>query len=95
MNTMHMPGFTAEESLYNVSTQHQATTRASVHTGLVQPAGPFSDYLDLDTSFPSIGPVYVPKPIPCLKWQCINPPNQNPICFRTLGFWNPATHRCE
>lgn len=95
MSTVHIPGFTAEESLRNVSNRHQATARASVHGGLVQPAGPFSDYLDLDTSFPSLGPVYVPKPIPCLRWQCIDRPNRNPFCFRTVGFWNSATHRCE
>ena len=95
MNTMHLPGFTAEESLYNVSTRHQAITKASVHTGLVQPAGPFSDSIDVDTSFSFGGPVYVPKPLPCLRWQCIHVPNRNPFCYRTLGFWNSATKRCE
>jgi hypothetical protein len=94
MNAMHMPGFTADASLRNVSTRHQAATRARANTGLVQPAGP-SDYLDLDDPVPSLGPVYVPKPIPCLKWACIDRPNRNPYCFRTLGFWNPVTHRCE
>ena len=95
MSTPHMPGFTGEASLRSVSTRHQAHTGASVRGGLIQPAGPYSDYLDLDTSFPSLGPVYVPKPIPCLKWQCIDRPNRNPFCFRTIGFWNSATHRCE
>ena len=91
-----MPGFTAEKSLRNVNTLHQATTKASVGTGLVQPAGFFSDSVDdEDTSFASFGPVYVPKPIPCLRWQCIHLPNRNPLCYRTLGFWNPATMRCE
>jgi hypothetical protein len=95
MNTMHMPGFTGEASLRNVSTSHRGAIRASVLTGLVQPAGPFSDSIDLDTSFPSLGPVFVPRPLPCLKWQCIHAPNRNPICFRTLGFWNSITKRCE
>jgi hypothetical protein len=93
MNTL--PGFAAEASLYNVSTRYQATPEATVHGGLVQPASPFSDYANLDTSFPFFGPVYTPRPIPCFKWQCFQLPNQNPHCFQTLGFWNSATHRCE
>ena len=94
MATMHMPGYTAEASLSSVGTRYHAATQARVHAGVIRPAG-FSDYLDLDTPFASIGPVFTPRPLPCLKWQCIHPPNQNPICFRTLGFWNSATHRCE
>ena len=90
-----MPGYTAEASFRNVSTRHQGTAQPRVRTGLVRPAGPFSDTIDLETSFPYFGPVFTPKPLPCLKWQCIHPPNRNPICFRTLGFWNPVTHRCE
>ena len=95
MNTMHMPGFTAEEALGNVGTRHQANTRTSIHTGLVQPADSFSDSIDEDMSFASLGPVYVPRPIPCLRWECIHVPNRNPFCYRTLGFWNPVTKRCE
>jgi hypothetical protein len=102
MNTMQMPGYTAEASLRNVSTRHRATTPASVSSGLVRPAGPLSDTIDLETpfpslgtSFPSFGPVFTPRPPPCLKWQCIQVPNRNPICFRTLGFWNSVTRRCE
>ena len=96
MNTVNtMPGLTAEASLYNVGTRYQATAKTKVQGGLVQPAGPFSDYATLDGPFASIGPVYIPKPIPCLKWQCIPRPTQNPHCFRTLGFWNSTTHRCE
>lgn len=96
MNTRNaLPGFTAEASLPNVSTRYQVTAGTTVHGELVQPAGPFSDYATLDESFASIGPVYIPRPIPCLKWQCIQRPNQNPYCFRTLGFWNSATHLCE
>ena len=96
MNTLNtMPGFTAEASLCNVSTRYQVTAEATIHGGLVEPAGPFSDTTTLDTSFPFLGPVYTPRPIPCFKWQCFQLPNQNPHCFRTLGFWNSTTHRCE
>lgn len=91
-----LPGLAAEASLDNVSTRYQATPEATVHGGLVQPAGPFSDYATLDTSFSFLGgPVYTPRPFPCLKWQCIHLPNQTPHCFRTLGFWNSITKRCE
>jgi len=90
-----MPGFTAERALSTIVGGYQASAQPSVHTGLVEPAGPFSEYVDADPAFASLGPVYTPKPIPCLRWQCIHVPNRNPICFRTLGFWNAATKRCE
>jgi hypothetical protein len=35
---MNMPGFTAEASLFSVSTRYQATAEATVYGGLVQPA---------------------------------------------------------
>ena len=43
MNTMHMPGFTAEASLYNGNMRYQATAEASSCGGIVQPAQLFSD----------------------------------------------------
>jgi hypothetical protein len=97
MNTLNtLPGFTAEASLCNVSTRYQVTTEATVHGGLVQPAGPTSDYATLDNSLSLLfGPVYTPRPRWCFKWHCIQLPNQNPHCFQTLGFWNSATQRCE
>lgn len=82
MKTLNnMPGFTAEAALDNVSTRYQTTAALTVHGGgIVEPAGT----------------VFLPnKPIPCLRWRCIPRPNQNPKCFRTLGFWNSATSRCE
>jgi hypothetical protein len=36
---MNMPGFTAEASLYDVSTRYRATAEASFYGGPVQPAG--------------------------------------------------------
>jgi hypothetical protein len=36
---MNMPGFTAEASLYNVSTRYRATAEATVYGGIVRPAG--------------------------------------------------------
>lgn len=97
MNTM--PGFTAEASLYNASTRYRATSEAAVHGGLVQPAGPFSDYATVDRSLPFLGPVYTPRPIWCLRRRCqdVAPPGYPPhlVCWTILGVWNPFTHSCE
>lgn len=91
-----MPGFAGEASLCSVSSRYQATTELTVGSGLVQPVGLFSDSTTLDTSlFAVFGPVYTPRPFPCLKWVCFHLPNRNPYCYQTLGFWNSATHRCE
>ena len=35
---MNMPGFTAEASLFNVSTRYQATIEDVFHDGIVRPA---------------------------------------------------------
>lgn len=93
MNTI--PRFTAEASLCRVSTRYQALYEPPVRGEFVEPAGPFSDEATLDTPFVSLGPIFTPRPLPCLRWQCIHVANQNPHCFRVLGFWNPATKRCE
>ena len=96
MNTLKtLPGFTAEASIYHFTSRYHGTVAVKVEGGVVQPASSFSDYATLEGSFASIGPVFTPRPLPCIKWQCIHPPNRNPICFRTLGFWNSTTHRCE
>ena len=64
---MNMPGFTAEASLYNVNERYQATAQDTVYGGLVQPAGPFSDRIDLDQDRPYL---YRPSRWNCLKWVC-------------------------
>ena len=69
MNTMHMPGFTAEASLYNGNVRYQSTTRATFYGGIVQPAGPFSNVVSDPggSSFPHIFP---PGWGNCLKRVC-------------------------
>ena len=54
----NLPGFTAEASLQKLSTLFQASTAATVHGGLVQPAGPLAEYTTLDTSLASRPCVY-------------------------------------
>ena len=61
---MNIPGFTAEASLFNVSTRYQATAEASFYGGLVQPAQIFSDSTTV-----SGGPIFH-LPQPCLKYVC-------------------------
>ena len=80
MNT-NMPQFTAEASLFNVSTRYQITTMASFKGGIVQPA--------------QFNLFYPDRPIYCLKYRCIQFPNRNPFCWRVLGIWNPVTASCE
>lgn len=100
MNTRNtMPGFTAEASLYNAGTGFRATLGTKVPGGLVQPAGPFSDYATLEGSLASLGPVYTPKPTWCFTRRCKNvaPPGRPPrlLCTTVLGIWNSVTRRCE
>jgi hypothetical protein len=64
---MNMPGFTAETSLYNVSTRYRATAKAAVYGGIVQPAGPFSDVFHPDQPVPFL---YNPLYGNCLKRVC-------------------------
>jgi len=45
---MNIPGFTAEASLCNGNVRYHATTEATFHGGLVQPASPFSDRINPD-----------------------------------------------
>ena len=70
MNTMHMPGFTAEASLYNGNMRYQATAEASSCGGIVQPAQLFSDSTTV-----SGGALYFTSSPPlwgnCLKWECV------------------------
>jgi len=62
---MNIPGFTAEASLFNVSTRYQATTEATFYGGTVQPASPFSDVTYQDLSY-----LYRPFRWNCLKRVC-------------------------
>ena len=64
---MNMPGFTAEASLHNGNARYQATAEATVYSGLVQPAGPFSDSIGLDQDRPYL---YHPFWGNCLKYVC-------------------------
>jgi hypothetical protein len=76
---MNMPGFTAEASLFNVSTCYRATAQAIVYGGLVQPAG---DTIPVDRDL-----LYLLHPYPrwnCLKWWC-PPPRVLPDGKLVLG----------
>ena len=76
MNTINMPGFTAEASLYNGIVRYQSTTMAAFYGGIVQPAGPFSDVVSdpSGSSFPHIFPRGWGN---CLKRVCI--PHFHPL----------------
>jgi hypothetical protein len=50
---MNMPGFTAEASLFSVSTRYQAAAEATVYGGLVQPARG-SDMFNPDRPIPRL-----------------------------------------
>jgi hypothetical protein len=96
---MNLPGFTAEASLCNVNTRYRVTvtTGESAAGQHVEPAGPFSDYAELDRSYSSLGPIFKPKPTWCFRWipgvyhngVLVIPPTQ------VLGVWNSLTRRCE
>lgn len=58
---MNMPGFTAEASLFNVSTRYQATAEATVYGGIVQPA------LVSDVFYPDRPPLSIILP----RWNCL------------------------
>ena len=95
---MNIPGFTAEASLFNVSTRYQATAEASFYGGIVQPAGPFSDVFYPDRPVPGLfSHVFHPRPIYCLKLKCedIGGAGQIPSCHLQVGIWNPVTGFCE
>jgi len=101
MNTLHMPGFTAEASLFDASTRYQATIELEgvSHDGSIRLA-------QSDTYFPHDPPrvtpdlsKYYPRPVPCLLRTCIFWSPDNPSqCWAWLwsvGFVNNATGRCE
>jgi len=95
MNTLNtMPGFTAEASLCNVSTRYQVTAEATIHGGLVEPAGPFSDSTTLDTSFRSSARVYA-SPDPVLQVAVFPVAEPKSTLLPDIGFWNSTTQRCE
>ena len=99
MNTMNMPGFTAEASLFNAGTRYQATIEDVFYDGIVRPAQ--SDtYSPHD--YPRVTPdrsTYHPRPVPCLLRTCIFwSPDEPWHCnkwVRSIGFVNPVTGRCE
>ena len=53
MNTINMPGFTAESSLYNSNVHYQSASEATFYGGVVQPAG---DMFDPNREVPSLTP---------------------------------------
>jgi hypothetical protein len=58
---MNIPGFTAEASLYNVSTRYRATAEAGFYGGLVQPAFDWS-FLFSELFFPD-------RPLRLCRWR--------------------------
>ncbi|SRR6266496_567501 len=109
MNTINIPGFTAEKSLTKSLENYQldfvsdysATTGASFYGGAVQPAQ--SDAYNPNDP-PRVTPDpsrYHPRPVWCLKRTCLDwqdRPGQTPRCklwVRSVGVWNPVTGFCE
>ena len=86
MNTMHMPGFTAEASLYNGNVRYQSITRATFYGGIVQPAGPFSDVVS-DTGGSSFPHIFPPGWGNCLKRVCVH---RHPLLGCTEYRWVSA-----
>ena len=70
MNTMNMPGFTAEASLYNGNARYQATAEASFYGGIVQPAQLFSDSTTVSGGFSSFD-LFRLRWGNCLKSVCV------------------------
>ena len=100
MSNINMPGFTAEASLSTGDARYQATAEAAVHGGLVQPAFPLSDRIDLNQNHPLLySPVYRTWPLWCLKFKCVDiaPPGYppKPWCRQVVGIWNPGSRSCE
>jgi hypothetical protein len=91
--TANIPGYTAEASLFNVSTRYQATAQASAYGGIVQPAQ--SDVFYPHRPVPFLSSSIPTRPLYCLKYNCVDLPNRGPFCWRVLGIWNPRTASCE
>jgi hypothetical protein len=98
---MNIPGFTAEASLFNVSTRYQGTAEAGFYGGLVQPASLFSNVFYPDQPVPVLSSqlFYPNRPFFCLRTVCtdVAPPGQTPrlLCRREIGFWDPVTASCS
>ena len=60
---MNIPGFTAETSLHKGKMRYETTSEATIYGGLVQPASPFSDSIDLDREWPYLSRY--------LRWNCL------------------------
>lgn len=76
---MNMPGFTAEASLFSVSTRYQATAEATVYGGMVQPAQ-VSDVFYPDR--PVLGLFDLSSPyLYCWKLRCFVEPHVGRICL--------------
>ena len=82
MKIMRMPGFTAEESLFNGRVRYRSTSKTPSHGGVAQAA---SDLFDLN------------RRIPCLTaLHCGLDHFGRPRCWNTgFGFWNRTTHKCD
>ena len=68
MNTMNMPKFTAESSLYNSNLHYQSTSEATFYDGVVQPAG---DMFDPNREVPSLTSRFGRRGN-CLKRVCVS-----------------------
>jgi hypothetical protein len=86
MNTMNMPGFTAEATLYNSVSSYRSSFLSQTDIAL--------------NVTPQLSEVFDPyRPIFCLKtvYEDIAPAGYPPHLVRRLklGFWNEVTGRCE
>jgi len=97
---MNIPGFTAEASLYNVSTCYWVTAKANFYGGLVQPAdsGVLSDPYGSSALFHSTQLFFPDHPVWCLKWKCAFKYPDSRLCSDwrlTVGVLNPVTGHCD
>jgi hypothetical protein len=83
MKIMHMPGFTAEASLFNVKGRYQSTSKTPSYGQIVQPAADM--FIDVN------------RPMWCLSaLHCGIDRWGQPRCSNTgFGFWNRTTHKCD
>ena len=82
MTTMHMPGFTAEASLFNGKERYPSASKMPSHGGYVQAAS--------DVFHPN-------RPIWCVSaMRCRFDRFGQPRCSNTgFGIWNHMTGRCD
>ena len=98
---MNIPGFTAEASLYNVSTRYRATAKANFYGGLVQTAGSgvLSDPGGSSMPFLSTQLFDRSRPVWCIRNECAfwdaNDPSRCWAWLRSVGVLNPVTGYCD